>query len=65
MTPCMSPLPHDSPLIEKPGLGQIEEESEGTGFKALPGKGLNICKVFTSFLSIPYSILQLSPTDLT
>ncbi|XP_023366773.1 next to BRCA1 gene 1 protein isoform X2 [Otolemur garnettii] len=34
MTPCMSPLPHDSPLIEKPGLGQIEEESEGTGFKA-------------------------------
>ncbi|XP_056672645.1 next to BRCA1 gene 1 protein isoform X4 [Monodelphis domestica] len=36
MTPCMSPLPHDSPLIEKPGLGQIEEESEGTGFKVLP-----------------------------
>ncbi|XP_077020378.1 next to BRCA1 gene 1 protein isoform X2 [Tamandua tetradactyla] len=37
MTPCMSPLPHDSPLIEKPGLGQIEEESEGAGSKALPG----------------------------
>ncbi|XP_055983865.1 next to BRCA1 gene 1 protein isoform X1 [Sorex fumeus] len=36
MTPCMSPLPHDSPLIEKPGLGQIQEESEGVGFKALP-----------------------------
>ncbi|XP_037347425.1 next to BRCA1 gene 1 protein isoform X1 [Talpa occidentalis] len=36
MTPCMSPLPHDSPLIEKPGLGQIQEESEGAGFKALP-----------------------------
>ncbi|XP_044527731.1 next to BRCA1 gene 1 protein [Gracilinanus agilis] len=36
MTPCMSPLPHDSPLIEKPGLGQIQEESEGTGFKVLP-----------------------------
>ncbi|XP_066119627.1 next to BRCA1 gene 1 protein isoform X3 [Saccopteryx bilineata] len=35
MTPCMSPLPHDSPLIEKPGLGQIQEESEGAGFKAL------------------------------
>ncbi|KAK2499746.1 hypothetical protein MC885_007133 [Smutsia gigantea] len=33
MTPCMSPLPHDSPLIEKPGLGQIQEESEGVGFK--------------------------------
>lgn len=44
MTPCMSPLPHDSPLIEKPGLGQIQEESEGAGFKAPPGKGLNICK---------------------
>lgn len=36
MTPCMSPLPHDSPLIEKPGLGQIQEESEGIGFKTLP-----------------------------
>uniref|UniRef100_A0A8C8Z0M4 Next to BRCA1 gene 1 protein n=1 Tax=Prolemur simus TaxID=1328070 RepID=A0A8C8Z0M4_PROSS len=36
MTPCMSPLPHDSPLIEKPGLGQIQEESEGAEFKALP-----------------------------
>ncbi|XP_067397520.1 next to BRCA1 gene 1 protein isoform X2 [Emydura macquarii macquarii] len=35
MTPCMSPLPHDSPLIEKPGLGQIEEENEGSGFKPL------------------------------
>ncbi|KFQ80713.1 Next to BRCA1 1 [Phaethon lepturus] len=33
MTPCMSPLPHDSPLLEKPGLGQIEEENEGSGFK--------------------------------
>ncbi|XP_072417663.1 NBR1 autophagy cargo receptor a isoform X2 [Chiloscyllium punctatum] len=28
MTPCMSPLPHDGPLMERPGLGQIEEESE-------------------------------------
>ncbi|XP_068774929.1 next to BRCA1 gene 1 protein isoform X3 [Struthio camelus] len=37
MTPCMSPLPHDSPLLEKPGLGQIEEENEGSGFKPLPG----------------------------
>ncbi|XP_068274907.1 next to BRCA1 gene 1 protein isoform X3 [Nyctibius grandis] len=36
MTPCMSPLPHDSPLLEKPGLGQIEEENEGSGFKPLP-----------------------------
>ncbi|XP_010160030.1 PREDICTED: next to BRCA1 gene 1 protein [Eurypyga helias] len=37
MTPCMSPLPHDSPLLEKPGLGQIEEESEGSGFKPVSG----------------------------
>ncbi|KFP86654.1 Next to BRCA1 1, partial [Acanthisitta chloris] len=36
MTPCMSPLPHDSPLLEKPGLGQIEEENEGNGFKPVP-----------------------------
>ncbi|NWS48255.1 NBR1 protein, partial [Probosciger aterrimus] len=36
MTPCMSPLPHDSPLMEKPGLGQIEEENEGSGFKPVP-----------------------------
>ncbi|NXJ38874.1 NBR1 protein, partial [Ciconia maguari] len=36
MTPCMSPLPHDSPLVEKPGLGQIEEENEGSGFKPVP-----------------------------
>ncbi|XP_010583951.1 PREDICTED: next to BRCA1 gene 1 protein isoform X4 [Haliaeetus leucocephalus] len=37
MTPCMSPLPHESPLLEKPGLGQIEEENEGSGFKPVPG----------------------------
>ncbi|NXV15927.1 NBR1 protein, partial [Cepphus grylle] len=36
MTPCISPLPHDSPLLEKPGLGQIEEENEGSGFKPVP-----------------------------
>uniref|UniRef100_A0A8D0GBL1 Next to BRCA1 gene 1 protein n=1 Tax=Sphenodon punctatus TaxID=8508 RepID=A0A8D0GBL1_SPHPU len=44
MTPCMSPLPHDSPLIEKPGLGQIEEESEGSGFKPLPDAHLGKVK---------------------
>ena len=59
MTPCMSPLPHDSPLIEKPGLGQIQEESEGAGFKALPGKGLNICKAFASSPSIPRPVILL------
>lgn len=36
VTPRMSPLPHDSPLIEKPGLGRIQEESEGAGLKASP-----------------------------
>ncbi|XP_041122288.1 NBR1 autophagy cargo receptor a isoform X2 [Polyodon spathula] len=35
MTPCMSPLPHEEPLLEKPGLCQIEEETEGSGLKAL------------------------------
>ncbi|XP_030076282.1 next to BRCA1 gene 1 protein isoform X2 [Microcaecilia unicolor] len=35
MTPCMSPLPHDTALFEKPGLDQIEEENEGPGFKPL------------------------------
>lgn len=38
MTPCMSPLPHDGPLIEKPGLGQIKEESDGSGYKNKAGK---------------------------
>ncbi|XP_075702937.1 next to BRCA1 gene 1 protein isoform X2 [Rhinoderma darwinii] len=38
MTPCMSPLPHDGPLIEKPGLGQIKEESDGAGHKTKAGK---------------------------
>uniref|UniRef100_UPI00398E8A87 NBR1 autophagy cargo receptor a isoform X2 n=1 Tax=Pristiophorus japonicus TaxID=55135 RepID=UPI00398E8A87 len=28
MTPCMSPLPYDGPLMERPCLGQIEEENE-------------------------------------
>ncbi|KAG7492341.1 hypothetical protein MATL_G00013770 [Megalops atlanticus] len=37
MTPCMSPLPHDGPLQEKPGLGLIKEESEASGVKSLLG----------------------------
>ncbi|KAJ8345664.1 hypothetical protein SKAU_G00298570 [Synaphobranchus kaupii] len=36
MTPCMSPLPHDGPLTEKPGLGQIEEEVEASAAQSLP-----------------------------
>ncbi|NXR71507.1 NBR1 protein, partial [Pycnonotus jocosus] len=42
MTPCMSPLPRDSPLLEKPGLGQIEEENEGSGFKLEPEACLSV-----------------------
>ncbi|NXU97325.1 NBR1 protein, partial [Cettia cetti] len=42
MTPCMSPLPRDSPLLEKPGLGQIEEENEGSGFKLVPDACLSV-----------------------
>ncbi|NWZ87834.1 NBR1 protein, partial [Poecile atricapillus] len=42
MTPCMSPLPRDSPLLEKPGLGQIEEENEGSGFKLVPETCLSV-----------------------
>ncbi|NWS82687.1 NBR1 protein, partial [Toxostoma redivivum] len=42
MTPCMSPLPRDSPLLEKPGLGQIEEENEGSGFKLVPEACLSV-----------------------
>uniref|UniRef100_W5N2W4 NBR1 autophagy cargo receptor b n=1 Tax=Lepisosteus oculatus TaxID=7918 RepID=W5N2W4_LEPOC len=37
MTPCMSPLPCDGPLLEKPGLGLIEEEAEGSALKPLLG----------------------------
>ncbi|XP_061080240.1 next to BRCA1 gene 1 protein-like isoform X2 [Conger conger] len=36
MTPCMSPLPHDAPLVERPALGQILEETEASGAKSLP-----------------------------
>uniref|UniRef100_A0A8C2PKV6 Next to BRCA1 gene 1 protein n=1 Tax=Capra hircus TaxID=9925 RepID=A0A8C2PKV6_CAPHI len=50
MTPCMSPLPHDSPLIEKPGLGQIQEESEGAGFKALPDSTVSVKKKAENFV---------------
>ncbi|NXE24647.1 NBR1 protein, partial [Ardeotis kori] len=39
MTPCMSPLPHDSPLLEKRGLGQMEKEKERSGFKPVPHTG--------------------------
>ncbi|XP_016124514.1 next to BRCA1 gene 1 protein-like isoform X3 [Sinocyclocheilus grahami] len=31
ITPCISPLPHDGPLQEKPTLGLIQEETEAQG----------------------------------
>ncbi|KAG5832393.1 hypothetical protein ANANG_G00290700 [Anguilla anguilla] len=36
MTPCMSPLPHDGPLVERPVLAQIQEETKVSGAKSLP-----------------------------
>ncbi|XP_027520702.1 next to BRCA1 gene 1 protein isoform X1 [Corapipo altera] len=52
MTPCMSPLPHDSPLLEKPGLGQIEEENEGSGFKLVPGVAEDCLPVESSMVKV-------------
>uniref|UniRef100_A0A2K5XN68 Next to BRCA1 gene 1 protein n=1 Tax=Mandrillus leucophaeus TaxID=9568 RepID=A0A2K5XN68_MANLE len=63
MTPCMSPLPHDSPLIEKPGLGQIEEESEGTGFKALPDSTVSVKRKTQNIASVEETEEDLSGTQ--
>ncbi|KAI1230263.1 hypothetical protein IHE44_0010228 [Lamprotornis superbus] len=52
MTPCMSPLPRDSPLLEKPGLGQIEEENEGSGFKLVPGTAEACLSVDSSVVKV-------------
>ncbi|XP_010898086.2 next to BRCA1 gene 1 protein isoform X2 [Esox lucius] len=41
MTPCMSPLPHEGPLQEKPTLGLIQEEVEAQGVPSIqPSQGL-------------------------
>ncbi|KAM9208532.1 next to BRCA1 gene 1 protein isoform 1-T1 [Dugong dugon] len=63
MTPCMSPLPHDSPLIEKPGLGQIQEESEGAGFKALPDSTASVKSKAESTASVEEAEDDLSGTQ--
>ncbi|XP_074176369.1 next to BRCA1 gene 1 protein isoform X2 [Rhinolophus sinicus] len=63
MTPCMSPLPHDSPLIEKPGLGQIQEESEGAGFKALPDSTVSVKRKADNLASMEESEDDLSGTQ--
>ncbi|CAN8202088.1 unnamed protein product [Coccothraustes coccothraustes] len=52
MTPCMSPLPRDSPLLEKPGLDQIEEENEGSGFKLVPGMAEACLSVDSSVVKV-------------
>uniref|UniRef100_A0A2K5DFI3 NBR1 autophagy cargo receptor n=1 Tax=Aotus nancymaae TaxID=37293 RepID=A0A2K5DFI3_AOTNA len=63
MTPCMSPLPHDSPLIEKPGLGQIQEENEGTGFKALPDSVVSVKRKAENIVSVEEAEEDLSGTQ--
>ncbi|KAJ8284487.1 hypothetical protein COCON_G00033370 [Conger conger] len=37
MTPCMSPLLHEGPLQEKPGLGLIKDEAEASGVQTILG----------------------------
>ncbi|XP_063044535.1 next to BRCA1 gene 1 protein-like isoform X2 [Engraulis encrasicolus] len=39
MTPCMSPLPHEGPLQEKPSLALIQEEVEAQGVKSIMDVG--------------------------
>ncbi|XP_032135414.1 next to BRCA1 gene 1 protein isoform X4 [Sapajus apella] len=63
MTPCMSPLPHDGPLIEKPGLGQIQEESEGAGFKALPDSVVSVKRKAENIASVEEAEEDLSGTQ--
>ncbi|XP_004597393.4 next to BRCA1 gene 1 protein isoform X1 [Ochotona princeps] len=63
MTPCMSPLPHDSPLIEKPGLGQIQEESEGAGLKALPDPTVSTKRKLENIASVEEAEEDLSGTQ--
>uniref|UniRef100_A0A452VMF9 Next to BRCA1 gene 1 protein n=1 Tax=Ursus maritimus TaxID=29073 RepID=A0A452VMF9_URSMA len=63
MTPCMSPLPHDNPLIEKPGLGQIQEESEGAGFKVLPDPAASAKRKAQSTASVEEAEDDLSGTQ--
>uniref|UniRef100_A0A8C1NX73 NBR1 autophagy cargo receptor b n=1 Tax=Cyprinus carpio TaxID=7962 RepID=A0A8C1NX73_CYPCA len=40
VTPCISPLPHDGPLQEKPTLGLIQEETEAQGVNVAQGTEL-------------------------
>ncbi|XP_040923111.1 NBR1 autophagy cargo receptor a isoform X2 [Toxotes jaculatrix] len=37
LTPCISPLPHDAPVLEKSIISQIKEDTEVTGVRKLFG----------------------------
>ncbi|XP_029933250.1 NBR1 autophagy cargo receptor a [Myripristis murdjan] len=37
LTPCMSPLPHDAPVLEKAGTSQIKQDTELKGVRKLFG----------------------------
>uniref|UniRef100_A0A8C9YI82 NBR1 autophagy cargo receptor a n=1 Tax=Sander lucioperca TaxID=283035 RepID=A0A8C9YI82_SANLU len=38
LTPCISPLPHDAPVLEKAIFSQMKEDAEVTGVRKLFGK---------------------------
>ena len=38
MTPCMSPLHHRGPLVDKPGMEQTKDKPEPPGDKKHTGK---------------------------
>ncbi|XP_016395541.1 next to BRCA1 gene 1 protein-like isoform X3 [Sinocyclocheilus rhinocerous] len=50
ITPCISPLPHDGPLQEKPTLGLIQEETEAQGVSRIlvvrpaPQGSMSLCE---------------------
>lgn len=38
LTPCISPLPHDAPVLDKPVTSEIKEDAEVTGVRKLFGE---------------------------
>ena len=38
LTPCVSPLPHNGPLLERPGTDQVENNTEMNRVNNLLGK---------------------------
>lgn len=49
LTPCISPLPHDVPVLEKAVTSQLKEDTEVTGVRKLFGKMLVILPDFLIF----------------